>query len=177
MAKAKSAAKAGVSALDRSPSQLLHRAQQLALDIYAQEFGADGITQRQFALLSAVADNEGANQSDLVRITGIDRSTLADMAARMIAKGLLARARSETDARANAVRLSDKGRTVLEDARPKMARADSRLLKLLGADKRQSLAPLLRELIRGADDAERRTAAEAAQARAAAPRRRKARAA
>lgn len=169
MARAKSAGK-GVVALDRSPSQLLHRAQQLALDIYAQEFGADGITQRQFALLAAVADNEGANQSDLVRITGIDRSTLADMAARMISKNLLARARSETDARANAVRLTDKGRNVLEDARPKMARADSRLLKLLASDRRQTLPTLLRELIRGADEVELKAAAPSKAA--AAPRRR-----
>jgi DNA-binding MarR family transcriptional regulator len=158
MAKAKSAGR-GVAALDRSPSQLLHRAQQLALDIYAQEFGAGGITQRQFALLAAVADNEGANQSDLVRITGIDRSTLADMAARMISKGLLARARSETDARANAVRLTDKGRRVLDDARPKMARADSRLLKLLASEHRQALPGLLRELIRGGEAAEQKPAA------------------
>jgi MarR family transcriptional regulator, temperature-dependent positive regulator of motility len=169
MAKAKTAGK-GVAALDRSPSQLLHRAQQLALDIYAQEFGADGITQRQFALLAAVADHEGANQSDLVRITGIDRSTLADMAARMISKGLLARARSETDARANAVRLTDRGRAVLEDARPKMARADGRLLKLLSGDRRAALTPLLRELIRGADEAERKVVAGP---RAAAPAKRR----
>jgi MarR family transcriptional regulator, temperature-dependent positive regulator of motility len=151
MAKGKSS-KAGVGALERSPSQLLHRAQQLALDVYAQEFGPGSITQRQYALLAAVADNEGANQSDLVRLTGIDRSTLADMAARMIAKGLLARERSAADARANAVRLTPAGRRVLEDAGPRMARADQRLLKLLGdAGKRQSLVSLLRELIKAGE--------------------------
>src|ERR1044072_4756117 len=109
--------KAGAAILDRSPSHLLHRALQLALDLYAEEVGAAGVTQRQYAVLAAVAENEGATQSDLVRITGIDRSTLADMAVRMIAKGLLARERSETDARANAVKLTNQGTRVLEGAR------------------------------------------------------------
>jgi DNA-binding MarR family transcriptional regulator len=169
MARVKSERKSGVAVLERSPSQLLHRAQQMALDIYAQEFGAGAITQRQFALLAAVADNEGANQSDLVRITGIDRSTLADMAVRMIAKGLLARERSETDARANAVKLTAQGKRVLEDARPKMAKADQRLLRLMAAGKGQSLVGLLRELIKGGEAAERK-AAEAAAIAAAKPR-------
>lgn len=155
MAKARSS-KAGVSALERSPSQLLHRAQQLALDVYAQEFGPGGITQRQYALLAAVADFEGANQSDLVRVTGIDRSTLADMAARMIAKGLLARERSAQDARANAVRLTPAGRKVLADAGPKMTKADQRLLRMLGqATQRTALVGLLRDLIKAGEAAEK----------------------
>jgi DNA-binding MarR family transcriptional regulator len=162
MSKAKD--KGGVAVLDRSPSHLLHRALQLALDLYAEEIGPDGVTQRQYAVLAAVADHEGATQSDLVRITGIDRSTLADMAVRMIAKGLLARDRSQTDARANAVSLTAKGREVLEDARPKMTKADSRLLKLMSDGRRQTLVALLRELVRGGEAAERK--AEAAQAKA-----------
>jgi hypothetical protein len=81
--------------LERSPSHLLHRVLQLALDIYAEECGEAGVTQRQFAVLAAVAENEGVTQTGLVRATGIDRSTLADMVARMITKGHLERQRSE----------------------------------------------------------------------------------
>jgi len=106
MSKAKSAKSGGLPALDKSPSHLLHRALQVALDLYAEEFGPGGLTQRQYAVLSAVATQDGLTQTDLVRITGIDRSTLADMAARMITKGLLERQRSASDARANAVSLT-----------------------------------------------------------------------
>ncbi len=154
MAKAKSGGKrGGLPALDKSPSHLLHRALQLALDIYADEFGPGGLTQRQYAVLSAVETQEGLTQTDLVRITGIDRSTLADMAARMIVKGLLERQRSAADARANAVSLTDAGRAALEEARPKMAAADARLLKLIGGGKRESLTNLLRDLVRAGDEA------------------------
>ncbi|HEY8615281.1 MarR family transcriptional regulator [Phenylobacterium sp.] len=155
MVKAKSVTK-GVAALDKSPSHLLHRAQQVAVDIYAEVFGPEGVTQRQYAVLAAAADHEGATQTDLVRITGIDRSTLADMAARMIRKGLLERERSAADARANTVRLTEQGRATLEAARPLMAEADARLLKLIaGGGRRTALVGLLRDLVREQEAAQR----------------------
>jgi DNA-binding MarR family transcriptional regulator len=99
-----------------------------------------------------VASHEGATQTDLVRITGIDRSTLADMAGRMIGKGLLERERSIVDARANAVRLTDQGRAELEAAQPKVAAADLRLLKLVsGGGRRSALIDLLRDLASAGD--------------------------
>jgi len=152
MAKSKSGVKGGATALERSPSHLLHKALQRALDIYAEEFGAGAITQRQFAVLAAAAEHEGATQADLVRTTGIDRSTLADMATRMIAKGFLERERSALDARANAVSLTEAGRTALEEAKPKMAAADARLLKLVGGGgRRTAFVDLLRDLVRKGD--------------------------
>jgi DNA-binding MarR family transcriptional regulator len=159
MAKHKSGDKHGVLALERSPSHLLHRALQRALDIYAEEFGAGAITQRQYAVLAAAAEREGATQADLVRTTGIDRSTLADMAQRMIAKGLLERERSTLDARANAVRLTTAGREVLALAQPRMAAADARLLKLVGGGgRRQTLLNLLRDLTARPDTGDAKTA-------------------
>jgi DNA-binding MarR family transcriptional regulator len=150
MAKTKSSKAA--SALQRSPSQLLHRAVQLALDIWAEEFGAQGLTQRQFAVLAAAAEQEGATQTELVRLTGIDRSTMAEMAARLISKGLLERRRSPLDARANAVSLTPAGQALLEEARPKVTAADARLLKLItGGGRRQRFLALLSELIEGAE--------------------------
>ncbi|WP_374453660.1 MarR family winged helix-turn-helix transcriptional regulator [Phenylobacterium sp.] len=154
MAKSKSQdKKKGLPALEKSPSHLLHRALQLALDIYADEQGEGGVTQRQYAVLAAVEAYEGLTQTDLVRTTGIDRSTLADMVARMIVKGLLERQRSTADARANAVSLTQAGRLALAEAKPKMAAADARLLRLLSSAKREALTAGLRELIRAGDEA------------------------
>ena len=142
-----------VAGLEHSPSHLLHRALQLALDIYAEETGAAAVTQRQYAVLAAAAEHEGLTQTDLVRATGIDRSTLADMISRMITKGLLERARSETDARANTVKLSDEGRAVLDSARPKVEAADERILAHLSHSKRDSFISLLRDLSKASDKA------------------------
>ncbi|MBC6983170.1 MarR family winged helix-turn-helix transcriptional regulator [Caulobacter sp. 17J80-11] len=144
MAKAKKkSAKGSEGPLDGSPSHLLHRVLQIALDVYGEEAGPDGVTQRQFAVLTAVSADEGLTQTDLVKATGIDRSTLADLVARMIGKGLLARERSNADARANVVRLTDAGREALEAARPRVEAADARILALLPRGKREAFLNVL----------------------------------
>jgi MarR family transcriptional regulator, temperature-dependent positive regulator of motility len=146
MAKAKS--EAG-GALDRSPSHLLHRALQRALDLYGEIGGPDGVTQRQYAVLAAVAADEGLTQTGLVKATGIDRSTLADLVARMITKKLVERERSSVDARANAVRLTEFGRAALADAAPKAQAADEALLKLLAPGKRSGFLSALAAVAEG----------------------------
>jgi DNA-binding MarR family transcriptional regulator len=122
--------------LDRSPSHLLHRALQRALDIYAETSGPAAVTQRQYTVLAAVAAREGLTQAELVRATGIDRSTLAELVARMLGKGLIARERSSEDGRANTVSLTDKGRAALQEAEPRAAAADEAILKLVPKAKR-----------------------------------------
>ncbi len=139
--------------LAESPSHLMHRVLQLALDIYSEEAGADGPTQRQFAVMEAVAAKSGLTQTDLVRATGIDRSTLADLVSRMTTKGLLERERSTVDARAKAVRLSDEGKTLLEASRPKVEAADKRIMALLPKGKRDGFLELLADLANAADEA------------------------
>ena len=151
MEKAHHAADAG---LDRSPSHLLHRALQLALDIYAEEAGPGALTQRQYAVLSAVLAREGCTQSELVRATGIDRSTLAELVARLIGKTLLARERSALDARANTERLTDEGRAAVAEAAPRVAAADARILALMPGARRDAFLKTLREIARDAGKVE-----------------------
>lgn len=117
--------------LKSSPGHLLRRAQQYAHDLYAAEVGADGPTPRQFEVLHTVAQNEGLSQTDLVRSTGIDRSTLADMIARMIKKGHLSRQRTKDDARANAVSITASGKRVLQGAMNAVTRAETAALNVL----------------------------------------------
>jgi DNA-binding MarR family transcriptional regulator len=139
--------------LAESPSHLMHRVLQLALDIYAEEAGSDGPTQRQFAVMEAVAAKSGLTQTDLVRATGIDRSTLADLVSRMTTRGLLERERSTVDARAKAVRLSEEGKALLEASRPKVEAADKRIMALLPKGKRDGFLELLADLANAADEA------------------------
>jgi len=139
--------------LAESPSHLIHRALQLALDIYAREVGSDGLTQRQFAVLEAVSLRAGLTQTDLVKATGIDRSTLADLVARMAQRGLLSRERSTLDARAMAVRLTPEGEAALADARPRVVEADRQIMALLPKGRRESFLEILAELAGAADAA------------------------
>jgi DNA-binding MarR family transcriptional regulator len=143
------AGKAEVGVLGRSASHLLHRVLQLALDVYAEETGKGALTQRQYAVLAAAATVDGATQTDLVRMTGIDRSTLADMVARMIEKGWLGRERSKTDARAKTVSVTEKGRATLKEIAPRVEAADERILAGLSTSRRAAFLSALSALADG----------------------------
>ncbi|MDV6332091.1 MarR family winged helix-turn-helix transcriptional regulator [Asticcacaulis sp. 201] len=139
--------------LDTSPSHLLHRVLQIALDIYSEEAGEGALSQRQYAVLKALEGSEGLSQTDLVRLTGIDRSTLADLVSRMLAKELVARERSVTDARANLVQIAPSGKAALAEMEPRVAAADEKILSLLSAPKRDSFVKLLRKLTAAREEA------------------------
>lgn len=140
--------------LSASPSHLLRRAEQYAAEIFLKA-GKDGVTLRQTVLLAAIAEAEGASQSDLVMATGIDRSTLAEMMARMEKKGLIARAASAEDGRAKSVKLTRDGRARLDAALPAMRAVDAALLEALARNKRSSFTAALAALADAADAAQR----------------------
>jgi len=141
--------------LDDSPSHLLHRVLQIALDIYNAEAGEGALSQRQYAVLKALAGAEGGlSQTDLVKVTGIDRSTLADLVSRMLAKELVARERSATDARANLVQIAEAGKTALVEMEPRVVAADEKILALLSPPKRDSFVKLLRKIAHAREDGE-----------------------
>lgn len=138
------------SSPEESVSHLLHRAVQIAADLHAAQAGPEGLTPRQFAVLAAIAGGEGATQSQLVARTGVDRSTLAELLNRLMARGLVSRLRSPGDARANQVSLTAAGRALLEAAQPRAAAADLALLSRLPEDRRARFVKDLRRLVAGA---------------------------
>ena len=129
--------------LNGSITHLLHRAQQIAVNQSATELAAGGLTIRQFAVLAAACEQDGMSQSELVDATGIDRSTLADMVARMEKGGLLKRVVSKTDARAKVVSLTARGVKAYRAALPLVEAADSALLSGLRKSTRESLITAL----------------------------------
>lgn len=121
----------GAFELAEAPSYLIRRCQQFLGDLYAREAGSTDLTKQQFMVLAALEHNEGVSQTALVEITGIDRSTLAEMVRRMLEKGLVSRERTEEDARANAVAITPSGRKALRAARNAADRAEKALLDAL----------------------------------------------
>lgn len=132
--------------LETSPSHLLHRAQQRAADVTAQALRTYGLTPRQYAVLLALKADSAVTQSDLVRVTGIDRSTLADMLARMGKRSLTVSKRTETDQRANLVTITPQGIRALEAVAPKVAEAEQRMLETLPNGVRDNFVAALQVL-------------------------------
>lgn len=123
-------------ALHETPGHLLRRAQQRAVDLFVQTVGERGLRPPQFALLLAAYQNPGANQSDLVRITGIDRSTAADMITRLAGRGLIRRVRTEADGRANRLNVTAEGVAALESAADRVDRAQESIVAPIPAGQR-----------------------------------------
>jgi DNA-binding MarR family transcriptional regulator len=137
--------------LSEAPSHLIRRCQQFYGDLYAREAGGKELTKQQFTLLCALEQNDGTSQTALVEITGIDRSTLAEMVRRMLEKGLLSRERTEEDQRANAVAISPAGRKALRGARNAADRAERALLEALPQPERQKFVKALSQIAQAAE--------------------------
>ncbi|HEY4996265.1 MAG TPA: MarR family winged helix-turn-helix transcriptional regulator [Aestuariivirga sp.] len=127
----------------RSFTHLLKRAVQYSSHLYMDEVGKSGLTHRQFTVLSAADTFEGKSQTELVKITGIDRSTLADLVARLMEQGHLQRKRSKDDARANAVRLTPIGKKALRLAQGGAEDIDRKLLSHFSAGDRRVMSDCL----------------------------------
>ena len=127
----------------RSFSHLLKRAVQYSVHLYMDEVGKSGLTHRQFTVLSAVDSNDGKSQTELVKVTGIDRSTLADLVARLMAQGYLQRRRTKEDARTNAIRLTPIGKKTLKAAQAGAEEIDKQMLGYFNATDRRTLMECL----------------------------------
>ena len=121
----------------RSFSHLLKRAVQYSVHLYMEEVGKSGLTHRQFIVLSAVDNFEGKSQTELVKVTGIDRSTLADLVSRLMSQGYLQRKRSKEDQRTNAIRLTPAGKKTLKSSQSGAEEIDRRLLACFSAADRR----------------------------------------
>lgn len=138
--------------LDDSALHLLHRCGQQAEVLFMRQTAVEEMTPRQFAVLLTVESNEDISQTGLVDATGIDRSTLADVVRRLVSRGWLVRKRTRHDARMYAVKLTAKGKTALDTARPTAKRADETVLSVLSARQRQEFLSALSLVIASMDE-------------------------
>ncbi|MGD9784862.1 MAG: MarR family winged helix-turn-helix transcriptional regulator [Hyphomicrobiaceae bacterium] len=111
-----------------SALHLLHRAGQIADELFTLNMGSSDLTPRQFEVLRAISLTNEPSQTVLVDMTGIDRSTLADIVRRLVDRGLVMRKRTRHDARMYALKLSDKGEMAIREAEPAVQLTDERIL-------------------------------------------------
>lgn len=135
------------NALDGSVSHLIHRAEQCSTDLFGSVAGNGLLTPRQFAILDTIKDNPGISQTGLVTLTGIDRSTLADIVRRLLDRDLVQRERTERDARAYSVKLTRKGVGALKKMQPHAESVDKEILAALPKENRALFIKLLSQMV------------------------------
>ena len=141
-------AKAAPRAIDlvdirRTPGHLLRRAQQRAVDLFVQAVGENGLRPPQFAVLVTIYQNPGLNQTHLVDKTGIDRSTIAEMIDRLVARGYIERKRDTGDQRVNTLWATVAGVAALEACIDAAMAAQEEILAPVPPDKRAALLEAL----------------------------------
>lgn len=130
--------------LEDAPGHLLRRCQQRAVELFTEELGPQRVTPRQFALLVTVYQRPGLTQTDLVGVTGIDRSTVGDMLDRLVRRGLIKRKRSGKDQRANTLHILPPGIEMLRGAISHVDRVQARILEPVPSDLRAALIGALK---------------------------------
>jgi DNA-binding MarR family transcriptional regulator len=141
----------------RHTGHLLRRAQQLHVAVWLRDVCTE-TTSVQFAALTVLDQRPGDSQRDLGRALDLDRSTIADLVARMVRRGLIERERDEDDRRRNLLQLTAAGRDELARLRPRVEAIEPTLTAGLSPSERDQLRRLLHRALEHATDARRQIA-------------------
>jgi DNA-binding MarR family transcriptional regulator len=111
----------------------LRRACQAVDAVFTENLSALDITPAQVTVLQAVEAFPQCSQIKLVEVTGIDRSTIADIVKRLMKRDLLTRRRTKQDARSYAVKLTPEGERVVREASKAAEKTDMAIAGILMA--------------------------------------------
>jgi MarR family transcriptional regulator, lower aerobic nicotinate degradation pathway regulator len=129
------------------PGFLIRRLHQIHLALFAEECAPLGITPVQYSILSVAAAQPGLEQARLGYEVGVDRTTLANVVARLEARGLLLRAQGTTDRRLKHVTLTTAGLDLLDRMAEPARRAHARTIEALPAPEREAFLRALAQLV------------------------------
>mgnify|MGYP001340834403 CR=1 FL=1 len=127
-----------------SAVHLIHRVTQIAADRFATILNGT-LTVRQVVIMAAIKAESSPTQTQIVTITGVDRSTVADMIMRLIKRRYVSRKRSKSDARANELKLTSEGENALAVGLAAMSRVE--LAELLNASKHVAMRDALATIV------------------------------
>ena len=135
------------SPLASRPGFLIRRLHQIHLSLFAAECASFQTTPVQYSILTVVSAQPGLEQSALAKEVGVDRTTLANVVARLIGRGLLRRHQGEEDRRLKHVYPTASCRKLLKDKEDPARRAHERTIDALGGSERARFIKSLMRLV------------------------------
>jgi DNA-binding MarR family transcriptional regulator len=115
----------------RTPGYLIRRSQQVHGTVWARHVGTE-LTGPQYAVLVALATEPGADQVTVGRLASLDRSSTADIVARLLRTGWVQQERRPGYGRRSILNLTSKAEEGLWQITPRVAAAQRDLLSPLG---------------------------------------------
>jgi DNA-binding MarR family transcriptional regulator len=130
------------------PGHLIRRLQQIAVAIFMAETKEFDITPVQYSALLAVEMYPGIDQTTLVNIVALDRSTIGSVVSRLEGKKWIKRAAGADDRRTKRLTITAQGRKVLRDIDASVTAAQRLILAPLRQDERPVFMSMLKRLVR-----------------------------
>jgi MarR family transcriptional regulator, lower aerobic nicotinate degradation pathway regulator len=138
--------------LGQRPGFLIRRLHQIHLALFAEECKAFGVTPVQYSILTVAAAQPGLDQAALANEVGMDRTTMADVLARLERRGLISRSRIDQDARRKLVHATIAGQRLLARMDRPAQRAHERTVAALAPKERAAFIDALRRLVEAGAD-------------------------
>ena len=129
------------------PGHLIRRALQVLNMVWAEEVSRT-VTSPQFAVLNALLREPGLDQQTLGSRVALDRSTVAEVVARLTERDLVRWRRDTADGRRKVIELTARGEEVLQELIPRTHAMTRRLVQGLRPDEQGDLLRLLTLLVR-----------------------------
>ena len=124
------------------PGHLMRRALQVMNALWSEDV-SHTITSPQFAALNALHREPNIDQRTLGERISLDRSTMAEVVARLIARGLIRSERHTSDGRRKTIKLTPKGFRTLQQLIPATHLMTRRLVAALDVREQAELLRLL----------------------------------
>jgi DNA-binding MarR family transcriptional regulator len=129
------------------PGHLIRRALQVLNTLWAEEVSKT-VTSPQFAVLNALLREPGLDQQTLGSRVALDRSTVAEVVARLTDRDLVRWRRDKADGRRKVIELTADGEALLQELVPRTHRLTRRLVRGLRPEEERELLLLLTRLVR-----------------------------
>jgi DNA-binding MarR family transcriptional regulator len=128
------------------PGHLLRRALQVMNLLWGEEVSPT-ITSPQFAALNALQREPNIDQRTLGGRISLDRSTMAEVVARLTTRGLIRSERDSRDGRRKTIELTTRGLSVLQQLIPRTHVMTRRLVTALDEAEQRELLRLLTSVV------------------------------
>ncbi len=129
------------------PGFLMRRLHQIHVSLFAEACASFETTPLQYSVMSALADRGAADQTTLAVAVALDRTTTTGIVKRLQARGLIARATSPRDKRAQTCTLTPEGRALLQAMEASARRAHEATVASLDPEQRRTLLALMSRVV------------------------------
>jgi MarR family transcriptional regulator, lower aerobic nicotinate degradation pathway regulator len=124
----------------------LRRAYQRHMAIFTGIMGDLDLTSMQFSALFKLRELKAVSQTELGRLTGMDRATISGVVARLKRRDLVLYKPDPLDKRSRIIALTSAGETLLIGALRRISRVTELTLEPIGAAERESLRTILQKM-------------------------------